>query len=39
MTHAITSKQNTRRSKRNINGVLLLDKPYGISSNKALQIT
>lgn len=38
MTHAITSKQNTRRSKRNINGVLLLDKPYGISSNKALQI-
>ncbi|MDC8444369.1 MAG: tRNA pseudouridine(55) synthase TruB [Nitrosomonas sp.] len=24
--------------KRNINGLLLLDKPYGISSNKALQI-
>lgn len=26
-----------KRARRNINGVLLLDKPYGISSNKALQ--
>lgn len=28
-----------KRNKRNISGVLLLDKPYGISSNKAIQIT
>ena len=31
------SAKPIKRAKRNINGVLLLDKPYGISSNKALQ--
>jgi tRNA pseudouridine55 synthase len=39
MTHAIAAQKNSHRSiKRNISGVLLLDKPYGLSSNKALQI-
>ena len=39
MLHAnIPSRNPTRLSKRNISGVLLLDKPYGISSNKAVQI-
>ena len=39
MTHATASQKNPHRPiKRNISGVLLLDKPYGISSNKALQI-
>lgn len=39
MLHAnIPSRNPTRPIKRNISGVLLLDKPYGISSNKAVQI-
>jgi tRNA pseudouridine55 synthase len=31
------NKQQAKRSKRSIHGILLLDKPTGISSNKALQ--
>ncbi|MDP1559725.1 MAG: tRNA pseudouridine(55) synthase TruB [Nitrosomonas sp.] len=39
MSHAITTKQgNIKPVKRNINGVLLLNKPYGVTSNRALQI-
>ncbi len=39
MTHAIASQKKSQSFiKRNISGVLLLDKPFGISSNKALQI-
>lgn len=39
MLHAVTPPRNpTKPAKRTINGVLLLDKPYGISSNKAVQI-
>ncbi len=39
MLHAkIPSYNPTRSIKRNICGVLLLDKPYGISSNKAVQM-
>ena len=39
MLHAETPLRSpTKPVKRNINGVLLLDKPYGISSNKAVQI-
>lgn len=38
MLHAKISPNNrTKPVKRNISGVLLLDKPYGISSNKAVQ--
>ena len=36
MLHAETSPR--KPAKRTINGVLLLDKPYGISSSKAVQI-
>lgn len=39
MMHAIAiQNKSIRAPKRHISGVLLLDKPYGISSNKALQI-
>lgn len=39
MLHAKIPPSNTIKSiKRNISGVLLLDKPYGISSNQAVQI-
>ena len=39
MLHAeIPSRNLIKPVKRTINGVLLLDKPYGISSNKAVQI-
>lgn len=39
MLHAkILSSNPIKPIKRNISGVLLLDKPYGISSNKAVQI-
>jgi tRNA pseudouridine55 synthase len=31
-------KQTTKKVRRNVNGILLLDKPYGITSNEALQI-
>lgn len=38
--HINTPSNNLiKPKKRNISGVLLLDKPYGISSNKALQVT
>ena len=33
----IVSAMQTKRVKRAVNGVLLLDKPYGFSSNQALQ--
>lgn len=42
MPYASAVQQRNSKSKpvkRNINGVLLLDKPYGITSNRALQIT
>ncbi len=39
MSHAeVTQIKRIRRVKRHINGVLLLNKPYGITSNRALQI-
>ena len=39
MLHAEVLYSNSLTpAKRNISGILLLDKPYGISSNKALQI-
>jgi len=40
MLHAESTPPHspTKPAKRSINGVLLLDKPYGISSNKAVQI-
>jgi tRNA pseudouridine55 synthase len=39
MLHAEFSPNNSiKPGRRNISGVLLLDKPYGISSNKAVQI-
>lgn len=39
MLHAEFSPNNSIKPvRRNISGVLLLDKPYGISSNKAVQI-
>jgi tRNA pseudouridine55 synthase len=39
MLHSDISLSNPNRSvKRNVSGVLLLDKPYGISSNKAVQM-
>lgn len=34
----VSEPQRVKRPKRNISGVLLLDKPSGISSNQALQI-